>query len=1308
MKQKLLKTMLLLCALVVGSGSVWAQGPDLSSFVWSTPIVDENFNDETAAMATATKNPGVTNYSAMGEFNCVYNNSTSNKYGIEDNTTLSSKALKLQAGSGSPVIAAISGKSFATKGAYSFKITKASKCQVGLYNETISGTLYTKAKACAYLQQNDGTLSISDGSSWVSVGSFTSTDVLEICVIYNSTNTSASYGDDVALASKTAHIYVNGSCVMNGANPKAFTIPGVSALGFRVAPIAKSDNVAIIDDLKIYDALPTFANFTITKSASNGTISTQVSSSEVTSAAEDATVTITATPNTGYSFSSWSVTKTVGGEAVSVANASANPTTFTMPAEAVTVAATFTIKTHNLDLTSTNGTCTVTVDGDDWDGSSAIAYGAAVEIMATPSSGYLFDEWDHTLTSPTISSNVISFSMPDDDVVIEAKFADASSVKSITISDAIEHGTVTANVNTASEGDIIELTATPDAGYQFSSWTVKNASTNDDITVEENMFEMPDANVTVSATFSEVVAASVSLDITSTTIYLDATTATLTPTVLPANTLNKTVTWESSDESIATVSGGVVTPVSSGNATITVRTANGLAATCTVTVATAPKGSQYNPYTVTEAKALIDDSGTTSDVCVKGIVCNGGSNLNNGKLTYWISDDGTTTNRFQIYRGLGVDGASFSGTSDIQVGDKVTVSGEITLYNSTTYEFNEGSEIKSFFRMAVSDLTLTSSTPVALEMTSATPHPTSTITWTTSSEGTMTFTSSDESVATVSAAGVITAIGAGSATITFSQAADEAYKASTEKTVSVNVTDNRSACATDIDLSSAKTITKGDGPTALSASSTKADGFTGEITYSYVSANSSIFNIADGNYTGAGVGTTTITVTANPTGGNADNYKPASQEVAVTVNGTNSISLDQTSKTQAYSTGAFNIVATIPTENYDGTISAESSNTAIATVSIEGNTITVNPVAVGTATITVTSEKGTYYLAKASETCALTVTAPEGSTTAPASDVTTTFSDKDLNHNVGGLDWTASIDANSFESSNSERGVQFGAAKGEFTMNLTNTKKVKKVSFVMSTNGTGNTIAVQVGSTAFKNNDNTSVTLTSGMSNGKLEFTGEATGNIVVSCNDANKSIYFKSITVAYDPTATVSINKYGFATYCSVNPMDFSSTEGYTAWRVSDVSGNGTITFEKITESIKGGQGVLLYNKDADGESTSNVTVTFANGTTEFNSSQNKLFGTTAPTYVGANEYFGLSADHFVKVNAGTVKAGKALLPYFDKVSGIKSFTFIFNDSATGITESRTVSREVVETIFDLNGRRLSKPQRGINIVNGRKVVVK
>ena len=64
-------------------------------------------------------------------------------------------------------------------------------------------------------------------------------------------------------------------------------------------------------------------------------------------------------------------------------------------------------------------------------------------------------------------------------------------------------------------------------------------------------------------------------------------TITLTATVEPANAANENVIWSSSDESVATVSDGIVTGVTPGKAKITATTVDGsYTASCTVTVTT--------------------------------------------------------------------------------------------------------------------------------------------------------------------------------------------------------------------------------------------------------------------------------------------------------------------------------------------------------------------------------------------------------------------------------------------------------------------------------------------------------------------------------------------------------------------------------------------------------------------------------------------------------------------------------------------------------------------------------------------------
>ena len=91
--------------------------------------------------------------------------------------------------------------------------------------------------------------------------------------------------------------------------------------------------------------------------------------------------------------------------------------------------------------------------------------------------------------------------------------------------------------------------------------------------------------VTVPAFADTVAVTGVTLNKDSTELFVNAT-ETLTATVAPVEATNKTVTWSSSNDAVATVADGVVTAVAAGTATITVTTADqSMTATCTVTVA---------------------------------------------------------------------------------------------------------------------------------------------------------------------------------------------------------------------------------------------------------------------------------------------------------------------------------------------------------------------------------------------------------------------------------------------------------------------------------------------------------------------------------------------------------------------------------------------------------------------------------------------------------------------------------------------------------------------------------------------------
>ena len=93
---------------------------------------------------------------------------------------------------------------------------------------------------------------------------------------------------------------------------------------------------------------------------------------------------------------------------------------------------------------------------------------------------------------------------------------------------------------------------------------------------------------------------SIALDKSELTLYTnrDPKTATLTATVTPDNATDKTVTWTSADEKVATVENGVVNAVGNGTTTITAQVGE-KTAICTVTVRTYSSSSSRPSYSIT-------------------------------------------------------------------------------------------------------------------------------------------------------------------------------------------------------------------------------------------------------------------------------------------------------------------------------------------------------------------------------------------------------------------------------------------------------------------------------------------------------------------------------------------------------------------------------------------------------------------------------------------------------------------------------------------------------------------------------------
>ena len=207
-------------------------------------------------------------------------------------------------------------------------------------------------------------------------------------------------------------------------------------------------------------------------------------------AAAGTTIILTAMPKEGYHFKEWQVIS--GG--VTIKN-----NKFTMPDNNVEVKAIF---EEDTPPAPTEHTVTVTSGGNGTASAShakAVA-GTEIRLTATPNTGYHLKEWQVISGGVTIKDN--KFLMPSANVEVKAIFEKdappAPTEYTITVTSG-DNGTASASHAKAVVGTEIRLTATPNTGYHLKEWQVISGG----VTIENNKFTMPSANVEVKAIFEK-------------------------------------------------------------------------------------------------------------------------------------------------------------------------------------------------------------------------------------------------------------------------------------------------------------------------------------------------------------------------------------------------------------------------------------------------------------------------------------------------------------------------------------------------------------------------------------------------------------------------------------------------------------------------------------------------------------------------------------------------------------------------------------------------------------------------------------
>jgi uncharacterized repeat protein (TIGR02543 family) len=189
------------------------------------------------------------------------------------------------------------------------------------------------------------------------------------------------------------------------------------------------------------------------------------------------TVTLTATPAPGWSFSGWS------GDA----SGSTNPLQVTMDGNK-TITANFTQITYTLTV-NTSGQGSVTRNPSQ----ASYPAGSTVTLTATPASGWSFSGWSGDASG---STNPLQVTM-DGNKTITANFTQITYTLTVNTSG---QGSVTRNPNQASypAGSTVTLSATPASGWSFSGWSGDASGSTNPLQVTM------DGNKTITANFTQI------------------------------------------------------------------------------------------------------------------------------------------------------------------------------------------------------------------------------------------------------------------------------------------------------------------------------------------------------------------------------------------------------------------------------------------------------------------------------------------------------------------------------------------------------------------------------------------------------------------------------------------------------------------------------------------------------------------------------------------------------------------------------------------------------------------------------------
>ena len=194
-------------------------------------------------------------------------------------------------------------------------------------------------------------------------------------------------------------------------------------------------------------------------------------------------------------------------------------------------------------------------------------------------------------------------------------------------------------------------------------------------------------------------------------------------------------------------------------------------------------------------------------------------------------------------------------------------------------------------------------------------------------------------------------------------------------------------------------------------------------------------------------------------------------------------------------------------------------------------------------------------------------------------------------------------------------------------------------------------------------------------------------------------------------PKVTATLGTNGYATFASPYPLDLTTANmptGLTAYKAS-VSGT-TVTFTELNQTVLANTGVLLQGEASESYKIPVV----ASGTAVTENAF--LVNEGGTTFTGDVDYyyFGLKKNTLTfgtfDPSSVAIPASKAYLKVLKSsiVGGARLNISFGDDNTTGVADVRSKMADVRGGYYNLSGQRVDQPQKGLYIVNGKKVIVK